>query len=41
MVLTCQRQAEIQLHMYLALEGVVEVVVDNLTPWEVLLVLTK
>ena len=34
MVLTCQRQAEIQFHLYLALEEAVEVVVDNLTPWE-------
>ena len=36
-VLTCRRQAEIQFHLWLALEEVVEVeevVVDNLTPWE-------
>jgi len=45
-VLTCQRQAEIPFHLKLALEEVVEVVVDNLTPWDgialarVLLVLT-
>jgi len=29
-VLTCQRQAEIQFHLWLALEEVV----DNLVPWE-------
>ena len=33
-VLTCQTRAEIQFHPWLALEEVVEVVVDNLIPWE-------